>query len=286
MKAVQGQFDARSSVGPLRSKLRRSSFELLLEYLAKPDLERWKQAVFTDLLRVFDQSRMADSRFGDRFRDAAEECLPLQAVDSIDELDDPRYVAGRGAWLRPDSRFAHLYVALSQPAITNGDLSQVFAAVRLDDRDPDPEGYKGIWNGTLRLYNLLQFLPNAWWTTTRGVDLGGYPEFAPPREAPPDFRPEWKEALDEIDDGLRDMLADLSGSGVEPPEVGFELVGASGAVVAEAEVAWPDCKVAVLMADQEEHKVPFESAGWMVFGDQAPADAIRAALQPTTAKEV
>ena len=96
MKAVQGQFDARWSVGPLRSKLRHSSFELLLEYLAKPDLERWKQAVFTDLLRVFDQSRMADSQFGDRFRDAAEECLPLQAVDSIDELDDPRYVAGRG----------------------------------------------------------------------------------------------------------------------------------------------------------------------------------------------
>ena len=165
-----------------------------------------------------------------------------------------------GAWLRPDYRFAHLYVALSQPAITNGDLSQVFAAVHLDDRDPDPEGYKGIWNGTLRLYNLLQFLPNAWWTTTQGADQGGYPEFTPPREAPPDFGPEWKDAVDEIDERLRGMLADLSGSGVDAPEVGFELVGASGAVVAEAEVAWPHCKVAVLRADLEEHKAPFESA--------------------------
>ena len=40
------------------------------------------------------------------------------------------------------------------------------------------QDYRREWNGVLRLYNLLQFLPNSWWTTTLGVKRDLYPEFA------------------------------------------------------------------------------------------------------------
>ena len=53
------------------------------------------------------------------------------------------------------------------------------------------------------------------------------------------------------------------------PESGFELVSPGGRVIAEAEVAWPDRKVAVLPAEQRVWTALFEEAGWTVFDDTA-----------------
>ena len=50
-----------------------------------------------------------------------------------------------------------------------------------------------------------------------------------------------------------------------PSSVGYELMDANGAVIAECEMAWETEKVAVLLIDQIENKEMFESAGWVVF---------------------
>ena len=55
--------------------------------------------------------------------------------------------------------------------------------------------------------------------------------------------------------------------GIPPPDVGFELGGPDGEVVAEAELAWETERGAVLLAP-EAHQ-PFAEAGWRTF----PADA-------------
>ena len=286
MRGIQGAFDSKWSIGPLRSRLRRSSFELLLDYLAKPDPQNWQQAVFTDILRVFDQRRMADPRFQADFNAAARAALPVQAVDALSSLDSPAYLAGRGDWLRFDYEFADLFVGLSGRAITRGDPSQMFATVHLHDRDPNQDGYREIWNGVLRLYNLLQFLPNSWWTTSTAVRQGGYPEFVPPLDAPVELSDAWKDALEQVDADLRELLASLAGSGIPFPELGYELEGSSGRVVAEAEVAWPNHKVAVLMPYQSEHESRFVSAGWRVLRDGTSADEIRAALTENRGTEI
>ena len=51
-------------------------------------------------------------------------------------------------------------------------------------------------------------------------------------------------------------------AGLPVPEVGFELADGKGAVLAEAELAWPKERVAVLHGEQAENVAAFERAGW------------------------
>jgi hypothetical protein len=53
--------------------------------------------------------------------------------------------------------------------------------------------------------------------------------------------------------------------GAAPPEVGFELVDEGGAISAEAELAWTDHRIAVLLPEQKTFAAAFVAAGWEVF---------------------
>ncbi len=59
---------------------------------------------------------------------------------------------------------------------------------------------------------------------------------------------------------LRFDLDDVLGRGNSR----YELTRATGAVLAESELAWPERKVAVLLPEKREWKAPFERAGWCV----------------------
>ena len=285
MQDLQTALDSKWSTGPLRSRLRRSSLNLLLEYLAKPDPARWQRAVFTDLIRVFHQGKMADSRFQEDFNVALQATLPSQAIEALASLGEPVFLAGRGAWLKSDYQFADLFFGVSANAISQGDPSQMFASVHLHDGQTHQEGYRAIWNGALRLYNLIQFLPNAWWTTSTAVSQAGYPEFVHPQAAAERLSAGWRQALEEVDEELRELIASLAGSDIPPPEIGYELEGPSGTVIAEAEIGWPDHRVALLMPDQSEHESAFVSGGWQLLLDGPDADQVRAALAANREKE-
>ncbi len=393
MAEAQRALDKRWGTEALRSRLGESALTLLVRYLAEPEPERWKRAVFTELFCLFERERMLSDARRARLEAAVSEELPGQVREALDDLPTPLALAGRGAWIGTEPAFADLFVALPLSAVKRGEPDEVAAVVHLHD---DPESresadYRRTWNGVLRLFNLLQFLPGTWWTTRRGVERNLYPEFAPapaaeseaptaseagsdPREAeeqdtmvwrtperriltisqigtrrrtrggnyylacltdagvaafwgsdgnldnirlieerrapftlecgcilsnwavhalwvpenspvetldtpvsgPPDE--DWEEAVGLAAPELRALLVELSGRGSPVPEVGFELSGDEGAVLAEAELAWPKHKVVVLLPDQEAHAAMFEHAGWRVFesGSQNAADLAEA----------
>ena len=64
------------------------------------------------------------------------------------------------------------------------------------------------------------------------------------------------------------------------PVVGFELIGSIGVVLAEAELAWPEQGVAVLLPEQRDSILTFQNAGWRVFCDEMEDhfDALAASL--------
>ena len=64
---------------------------------------------------------------------------------------------------------------------------------------------------------------------------------------------------------LRSALASIVGRGVALPEVGYELADERGHVIAEAEAAWPDRRVAILDSAQAESADRFVRAGWRWF---------------------
>ena len=79
---------------------------------------------------------------------------------------------------------------------------------------------------------------------------------------------DWMDAMELVAPSLRRLLNQLFRRQAPLPMVGFELAGKSGVVLAEAELAWPDRNVAVLLPEQWDSILAFENAGWQVFCDE------------------
>ncbi len=279
MTQLQRTLDARWDSGSIRSRLAEPSLKLLVRYLQQPDTQAWKCAIFTDLLRLFHPDNMRSADLMGQFTKATKQ-LPASLKDTLAGLPAETAFAGRGAWRNTPPEFAQLFVALPLDAVETPEPNELIVALHLDDTGQSAEReenslsgehrpYRREWNGVLRLYNLLQFLPNAWWTTALGVERHMYPEFTvpdPPPEAPDS--PAWSEAMSLAVPELHSMMRALSAQRVPAPEVGFEMTDASGEVVAEAELAWEAKRIAVLLPGQDKRS--FAEAGWIVFLPDAP----------------
>ncbi len=282
MAQLQEQFDAKWTVGPLRARFRSPSLDLLLCYLREPDVVRWKQAVFSEVFRIFDRHSMSQSQFQLSFRKSLDEVLPSQAVEEEAGLESPIFVAGRGKGFGHVPRYCDVFAAVSSGAISNADPDKCFLAVHLHDQEPDAADYRVEWNGMLRLFNLIQFLPRSWWTTTRAVHQGNYPEFAAGTDQPLAIDTEWRQALEIADESLHELLRSLARLSVPVPTVGYELAGAGGEVVGEAEIAWPENRLAVLIDNIQPFKGEFHRAGWRVCNSGDRAETVASMLGNST----
>ena len=303
MDQVKRGLDARWQTSELRSALGEPTLKLLGRYLAEPDPELWRRAVFTQLVGEFDQATMTSADFAKRFAAAAKGALPEGAVDFLHHgpseapAHDTHVFAGRGEWRAaggdgPAGPFAHglidLLLAMPPSALQRFDPDAMWATIHLHDDDPSRtrEDFQAAWNGALRLFNLLQFLPLAWWTTRRGTEVNLYNELpvkshgwmAGVLDEPdgPETANAWADALRFAVDELKADLLRLREQDFPPPEVGLELTGPRGGVLAEAELGWEDHRLAVLMTDQSANRVTFESHGWSVL--VAPSDDLAESL--------
>ncbi len=275
MVSLQHELDARWGTAALRSRLAEPTLMLLVSYLRAPEPARWKQIVFTELFGLFDQQRMLSGALLASFDRATAEALPGQVREALGDLPPPVAMAGIGAWIGTAPAFFDLFTAFPLAAVQQGDPDAAAVALHLHDDKASREnnGYRRVWNGVLRLFTLLQFLPGAWWTTRVGMERDVYPEFAPVPEIPEAAEPlsgpsaeEWKDVIGLSDPAVHGLLEELSACGTPVPEVGFELLDSRGAVLAEAELGWPAHEVAVLLPEQTVHVSAFERAGWRVFG--------------------
>ena len=291
MAKLQHALDERWQTATLRRQLlREPALALLLRWLAEsgaseaaPTAERWRNAVFTALLGLFDSQRMRSPALRERFRRTV--ALPGQLAEMLADIDEPTF-GGAGAWLDESAPFENLPLALPLAAVDPPDPARLLAILHLDDDEASAHhaNYRPAWNRTLRLFNLLQFLPNAWWITRQGVQAGHYPEFAPtgkPQDTAtqPDSD-DWAEAMEFAAEPLHAAMRQWAAAGLPAPEVGFELADGKGQVLAEAELAWPTQRVAVLHGEPAEEAAAFEQAGWRVLSiaEDALAEHVAKAL--------
>lgn len=271
MRNLQMILDGEWDVMDTRSCLHEGSLMLLLRYLRKPDPEHWKRAVFTQLFGLFDRERMEDDEFHKQFHAATAQSLPEQIREEIEDMSRPIFLTERGRWT-DEHKFVDRYFALSQKGITEKDPSQLTVAIHLHDDSvdgDDRDNYRRAWNGVLRFFNLVQFLPSAWWTTKVGVTRDIYPRFGvggaeQGQPSPPDHD-EWADVMGLVVPELQDILRQLQEANAPIPEVGYELADDRGSVRAEAEIAWLTQKVAVLVSGQKDYAAIFADAGWQVF---------------------
>ncbi len=149
-----------------------------------------------------------------------------------------------------------------------------------DSRDDSGDGrgvgmkrgeFERAWIGYLRMYNLFQFLPSSFFVTATGMSRGEYAGIvfdafdSKVDEVEAAVVHPWRDVLEELDPdahGLADKLAEAGWPAPEMPP--YELVDDRGATTAEAELGWPELKIAILDDEHPKYRGVFERAGWTV----------------------
>ncbi len=157
------------------------------------------------------------------------------------------------------------------------------------DNGQQADRFEASWNGFLRLYNLLQFVPECYPVSSEAEAFKGYDELLGTRTAPAPNEPlpagksfdeeEWEEAREFAIEEVGPLLDYLYEETAPAPSVPYELMR-DGEIVATAELGWEESQVAVLASNQKSNREAFEDKGWTVFSSdevtQEPGPVLRA----------
>ena len=260
---VKSILDQRWGTNGLRLSLQNSSLEMFVHYLCRPDSTSWKNAVFTELLSVIDVKVgeiASDSDLVQAFADM------LSASDRQEfDFALPKSVL---AGFRCDHTEALTLRVILEPKslAVEPNPNHMRVAMNLDDqKHRNDDAWRSSWNSALWLWNRLQFLNYASWTTTSGLKEHLYEVLMPLDSVEVAAQDEWSE-VGELSIIARELLKTLETNDVPVPTVGFELTSEQGVVVAEAELAWESEKLALLSKEQvsQGFKTHFVNEDWTV----------------------
>lgn len=237
------------------------SFDWLIRFLANPDNMAWSRCAFVHGLIHLDKTIQYAS-WEESLTSLPENIARFLAQETESWI--------RGYW-RSEQKEGNidLWLTVDPSCINVGNLQGMRMAVCLPDSEnaQNEHGFESIWNGFLRLFNLLQFLPNSFCVTTEGTAKRAYEELALTLATPDQPSSETSGWLNEVielaDQLLHALLIDLAQRGGPGPIVGYEVANAAGEIVGEAELAWESQRLAIVL-DEQVREV-FQSLGWVVL---------------------
>lgn len=188
-----------------------------------------------------------------------------------------------GSWI-PRSSNAHLAIhaaILASELKTEGAVA--VCAVLNDEKDSRTDKYEQEWNGLWRFYNLMQFSDEFIAVSSVGMSRMDYlalpvaihadSDTAAPEAAVGDAWNAIQELL--FDDDAKAFVEIAKNAGVPVPDednIGYEVEGNDGEVVATVEIAWPDRKIGFMTAEQAEDQEKIETLGWRILNLLDAAD--------------
>ncbi len=231
----------------LKGLERQNSFALLMRFLRHPEADSWRQFSFVWLLLHADVNRFAGPEAVDSWRGGIENVFPEEiaakfitvAGDSLYGLSEPKDHHGQVEIAQ--------FMLVGQEALRPlGETSGVRFGCCLDDSElrREENGFRLAWNGYLRLFNLCQFLPYAYFVTREGLRQRVYDSLKllddsiretagattqPGREA-------WNEVKEMTAETLHGLLDTLSEHDWPLPEAGFELTDSRGESIARYKI--------------------------------------------------
>lgn len=149
-----------------------------------------------------------------------------------------------------------------------------FGVLLLEDENQsnNEKDYWRAWRLWLHLFNTLQVMSDLLLTTRAGINGNDYTTILPATIEPTSINlqagaqvQEWNNAIDSAMSDVQDGMRLLAESGIDVPDVGFELAAHDGSIFAEAELAWPEHQIVVLLASQEEYLPLWITQGWQAF---------------------
>ena len=235
------------------------NFRLLLEFLARPD-ESWDRYAEVNAL-TFPLKALVDDVSATALRTAA-----MSNDTGLPVLND---TGGEffAAWYErvddQDNRLIQICTIAPKQSIQSGSIDNIEVSCRLLDGPPQDTNprFKAAWGGFLRAFNIFQFLPRAFFVTSRGLESGEYLGFAEANGSSPVPQPHVQHsALVELmgitTPEVHVILKTVAENDLPLPEPGYELLGGSNEIIATAELAWPHKSIALLL----EAEIPYEPA--------------------------
>ncbi len=250
----------------------KDSFALLIDYLGNPDDSLWRTYAFVHSLMHVDNALSGKPDEIQIIKQEMDQRVPDNLQTVFEELSDPLF--GQCKFAEASEIIpVNLVVQIAKQAINPpSDAYGVGVVCNLDDRDEvrKAEWFEQVWNGYLHMYNLMQFIPYSIFTTKTGLDAGQYYSLkckvGKVMETEADRSDQgWADIKELIDAEYHKFLDTLSAGGWPVPEVGFEFTAGGEEIIATAEIAWIDLKIALLRDDETGFEKIFLDDNWKVY---------------------
>lgn len=258
---------------------KRSSFDLLLDYLKLPDAERvFRAQAQAYALSLLEPKLMKNSLAFSNWKsvvDAVNEQAHFTQADFM--FPGTAY----GSWI-PGNGKAHLaiYAGIMASELKNDGAIAVCAVLK-DEKESRTDKYEREWNGFWRFQNLMQFGDEFMAVSSVGMTRMDYFRLPVPVSA---AKAPCTETVDSAWDAVKEFLFDdeakafvdiVKEAGVPVPEeddIGYEVTSDRGEVVAMVEIAWPERRIGFMTSEQAEGRERLEEAGWKILGLSDAAD--------------
>ena len=240
---------------------------MLMQYLNKPSIDWWKGFAMLRSMSWLNSDLMAEQKNINQIRQEVK-LWPSQYQDQLDILDLKFATISK---LSEPGADLTLYIGGSEDAIKLFDCEALFLAAVYDTDKPDSENVQRVWQKLLQVINVGQFLPNFFAATQKGINDGSFSELVwRVAENSPVEESAWDTIITLAEDEVKSFLIALSVShserAVTMPEVCFELEDNRGMVIAEAELAWPESRVALLLEHQiDESELTLKDQNWVLI---------------------
>lgn len=251
-----------------------SAFNLLIDYISLADSEDlFKKHALAYTTSLLDVSLIKSNTAFSGWKSMIDEVADQTHFTEMDVIFPGTMF---GIW-GPRSSSSHLtiYAGALLERIKNKEPIAVCAILE-DDIDRRTDKYEAEWNGFWNFYNVMQFADEFIGVSSTGISNMDY-------VALPTISDDYVSHTDEgaisswdniksllFDDDSKvfvDIISDIL-SGADIPnedDIGYEVEGENGEVIATIEIAWPSRKIGFMTADQMEDKEAVEAVGWKIL---------------------
>jgi DEAD/DEAH box helicase domain-containing protein len=255
----------------LNSVHEKTSLEMLVMYLSNPDVAGWRTTAGIYAAIHCDKDNFDNPNNRTNLFDLIESLQPNKFSAAITRVN-------QGMWgvLKDENSIPEVLALSKFVSIDNSGFKPPLAedCIRVclhinDGKDViGADRFKNVWAGFLKQINLFQFLPHFYFTSQLGVQDDIYAPIIPLMNLNKGLeeKANYEHALSGISDLVSEDVINIviyilnSGGGI--PVVGFEFENDRGVIVAEAELAWPDKKVALIYSSQWDIVNKIKLDGW------------------------
>ena len=264
-----------------RSLGQRGSMQMLLAYLAAPDIADWERLAATYVLTWLSSAAQwlapeAGAQLESRLRTEPQHFQPGPTA----QVGRDAPVLTRQGW---QGWFAFLGRS-SSPSLQEGHVERLLLRLFDEKKAREAPDFEASWRSFLQAWNLLQFSGGVEVVSSELVALEPYAQaevdsglIAADRlheeyDAAP--RGIAAELLDYATEASRPLILAVVRAGLPLPVDDFELETEEQGCGPEPELAWPKHRLAVLAGNQAEDSSVFERAGWRVLVQPVDEDEL------------